>query len=212
MVLEKKSSETLIFREKDIYFYYSMNEEKYLENSMIKTLTLYLSLILSLAFMLNCSNNGNLTVNLTDAPVTIDGQTLDEINVNIERVEVHKTQGGHLTVAEFSPAKTFDLCTLNNGTEAPLGNIELEAGKYTMIRVILSPAGHNVLVAGAYHNLVIPSGTESGIKINHNFECIGGDHTKLLLDFDARLSIRYNASSGTFELRPVILVKSEKKG
>ena len=178
---------------------------------MKKKLLLYCLMIMAVIFVLNCSNSGNLSVNLTDAPVTIDGQTLDEINVIIDRVEVHKTQGGHLTVAEFNPGKSFDLCTLNDGTEAPLGDIEIEAGKYTMIRVILAPTGHNVLVAGVSHDLVIPSGTETGIKINHNFECLGGDETTLLLDFDARLSIKYNAGSGTFELRPVILVKSEKK-
>lgn len=147
------------------------------------------------------TGQGRLIIRMKDAPAVYD-----KVNIVVERVEVHKSgsdsTSGWFTVTSIP--KTYDLLTLRNGATTVLGDSILSVGDYTQIRLVLG-AGSHVVVAGVVHSLKVPSGSESGVKINHNFAVTEAGITEFLLDFDAESSIVVTGNN-EYQLKPVIRV------
>ncbi|MBD3615637.1 MAG: DUF4382 domain-containing protein [Gracilimonas sp.] len=172
-----------------------------------KFLKLLTAAVVSSFMIIGCgtqsdSKTGSFQVLLHDAPASYD-----EVNVFIERVEVNNgaDEEGWVTVGE--PQQVFDLLELTNGVLQPLGEIELETGTYEQVRLILNQDGHSVVVDGVSHNMFIPSGSQTGIKLNVNAEIQPDITYVLLLDFDANRSVVVtgNENSGqNYLLKPVI--------
>lgn len=169
--------------------------------------------ILTLTFI-GCDNNsvtdlgtGTLEVALHDAPANYE-----EVNVFIERVEVNNgtTEEGWIEIS--SPQQSYDLLELTNGAMEVLGSAELEAGTYEQIRLVLSSNGHSVVIDGTEYDMFVPSGEQTGIKLNVNAEIQPDITYTLLLDFDAARSVveRGSSQSGAeYLLEPVISATNE---
>lgn len=145
---------------------------------------------------------GTMDVQLHDAPANYEA-----VNVFIERVEVNNTKNDTGWVTLSTPQKTFDLLELTNGATAALGSKQLPTGTYEQIRLILSRDGHSVVVDGNEKDLFVPSGAQTGVKLNVNAEIKPDITYTLLLDFDAARSVveRGNEKSGIrYLLKPVI--------
>lgn len=174
--------------------------------------TTFTALFAALLLFTGCDFNGNsgtgtMEVMLHDAPATYD-----EVNVFIERVEVNNTQNDEGWVEISSPQQSYDLLKLTNGAMAQLASTELEVGTYKQIRLILSREGHSVMVDGVPHDMFVPSGAQTGIKLNVNAEIEPDITYTLLLDFDAARSVVEQGSeqSGVeYLLQPVIRATSE---
>lgn len=132
------------------------------------------------------------------------------------------------------PMKTYNLLTLTEGITETLGVQDLEAGTYHQMRLMigLTPdSGVNDILEGnplhsslcqsfeleqcanyivdnddGIHELKIPSGIQSGIKLVHPFEIIEGRFKELVLDFDADKSVVTAGKSGKYILKPTIKV------
>lgn len=180
-----------------------------------KLLTLSFALVTSLTlFFVGCDNNsvtdlgtGTLEVALHDAPANYE-----EVNVFIERVEVNNgvTDEGWIEIS--TPQQSYDLLELTNGAMEVLGSTELEAGTYEQIRLVLSSTGHSVVIDGTEHEMFVPSGEQTGIKLNVNAEIQPDITYTLLLDFDAARSVveRGTGQSGVeYLLKPVISATNE---
>jgi len=155
----------------------------------------------------NGNGKGTLEVLLHDAPANYE-----EVNVFIERVEVNNADSDSGWVEINSPQRSYDLLELTNGATEVLGSAELEAGTYEQIRLILSSDGHNVIVDGAQKDLFVPSGEQTGIKLNVNAEIKPDITYTLLLDFDVARSVveRGNEQSGVrYLLKPVISASNQ---
>jgi hypothetical protein len=98
--------------------------------------------------------------------------------------------------------QTFDLLELRNGAMALFAEHELVGGHYTQIRLRITD-GCYVVVEGSQYDLEIPSGYQSGIKINHQFRIEEDVTYELLLDFDAEKSI-IEKGKGQYQMKPVI--------
>ena len=61
-----------------------------------------------------------------------------------------------------------------------------------------------------WHEMKVPSGYESGIKLVRTFTITEGDITELILDFDAAKSIVKAGNSGKYILKPTIKVIGTK--
>lgn len=144
---------------------------------------------------------GQLEVRLHDAP-----GDYEQVNIFIERVEVNRTESegeGWTTISE--PQQQYDLLELVNGAYEVLGDTELESGTYRQIRLIISQDGTNVVVDGQEHSLKVPSGEQTGVKLNVNAEIREGIRYVLLLDFDAERSVvRTGQGAPGYILKPVI--------
>jgi len=122
-----------------------------------------------------------------------------------------------------SPGKTYNLLQLRNGVREQLGIADLEAGSYNRIRLIIGREpdnGINLLSQphkyanyviidnpdNEIHELKVPSGFQTGIKIVHGFVIAENKTTELILDFDASKSVVRAGASGQWLLKPTIKV------
>jgi len=160
------------------------------------------------------SDSGTLRVALTDAPAC----GFNAVNVTIQKVRVHKSSTASDTDAGWaditlSPAKRVDLLTLQNGVLAELGQVPLETGKYTQMRLVLAPndaaaplANSVVPTGGSEVALSTPSGVQTGLKLNVDIDVAANQIVDVVLDFDACKSVVHAGASGNFLLKPVIAV------
>jgi len=145
--------------------------------------------------------NGRIKMYLVDSP-----SALDSVIICVTRVEVHKA-GSDSTSGWFvinDSTRYFDLLLLTNGASAILGDTSLAPGKYTQIRLIIGD-GCYVIDQGVKHDLEIPSGSQSGLKLIHQFTIEAGKLYELLLDFNVEKSIIITGN-GKYKLKPTIRV------
>jgi hypothetical protein len=145
--------------------------------------------------------NGSLKLYLVDTP-----SSLDSVIISVSRVEVHKaaddsTSGWYVI---NSTSRSFNLLDLRNGASAVLGDSVLSPGKYSQIRLILDNNNY-IKENDLRHNLTIPSGIQTGIKLNHEFTIEPGNLYELVLDFNVDKSINLTGN-GNYMMKPVIRV------
>jgi hypothetical protein len=151
----------------------------------------------------SCSNEETTTsfvVRLTDSP-----GDYEIVNIDIQAVEVHSDNGGWMTLD--TNVDVYDLLTLTNGVETVIANDDLPAGKVSQLRLILGD-NNSVVVDEESYSLTVPSGSESGLKLQMHAELTEGITYSVLLDFDAAKSI-VATGSGKYILKPVIKAITE---
>jgi len=183
----------------------------------------HLALAITFATLTACgggggTETGTMRLSLTDAPAC----GYDNVFVTVEKVRVHQSSAagdsdsGWSEVVLATPQR-IDLLTLTNGTLLPLGQIELPAGTYTQMRLVLgnkpppgSPQGTlaNSIkpTGGAETVLTTPSGQQSGLKMNVNITVPAGQVADFAIDFDACKSFVTSGNSGQYLLKPVLSV------
>ncbi len=170
-------------------------------------------------FILACDSGpggrgeGSLSLSLTDSAIN----SVEKVWVTISEIQVHSSDEGWIPLeSEVILPLTVDLLTLQNGNSESLGLSDIPEGHYTQIRLYLGtvielemddpPLYPNcVLVGNEYHELTIPSGFQSGIKLIHPFDIESGFTYELTLDFDASRSI-HKTGTGVYKMRPTIKV------
>lgn len=165
----------------------------------------------------NTSNTGSLKVLLTDAPFPSD--LVAEVNVVIDQVSIKKEADGTEENEDAgwmilsNEESAFNLLDLQNGAVAVLADFdEFPIGTYKEIRLHIVSA-QVVLNDATIHDLKIPSGTSSGlkIKINGGLEVRGGNPAALIVDFDVAQSFLVQGNPDKngkditgFKFKPVI--------
>ena len=160
--------------------------------------------------------SGTLTVMLKDSPFS-DAKSL---LVTFSEVSVHQAEG-EWTKLPFAAAgatsRTCDLKKLQTAQDI-LGTGPLAAGRYTMLRVIVTSAAlyfENAATgepcattiaapAGRSANIEIPSGE---VRFNRNFELTANNTSMILLDFDGDRSVQ-ETGNGRYTMSPVIGIVS----
>jgi hypothetical protein len=158
--------------------------------------------------------NGSLRFQLTDAPAC----GYDAVNISIEKIRVHQSStaadgdGGWIDLP-LSPVHRVDLLTLSNGVLDTLGQVQLPAGRYTQMRLILAantsgnPLANSVKPAGGAETaLTTPSAQQSGLKLNMDVDVPADKVVDAVIDFDACKSVVKRGNSGQYNLKPVISV------
>lgn len=162
---------------------------------------------------------GTLEVRVTDAPPK---EEVTSIMVTASQVQIHKavaeqeqqqTQGGYtqtkeeqdqqdkgewLTINIADGAKSFDLLKIK-GIEELLATSEVEAGKYTQVRLTIEKI-EVALSDGILKPATVPSGE---LKFVHPFDVVAGEKTVILLDFDAAKSVNVTGND-KIQVKPVI--------
>lgn len=168
--------------------------------------------------------SGKLTVRITDAPVDM----AQHVYVQFSGIEIHGGGNNHHTLyfcqdpadatktvvrtteCAVAKPKQLDLMALTGGENALLlDGIELSAGKYSWIRLLVDTDADEdsyiVLDAGGEHELTIPSGSETGLKLNRGFTVAAGGASDFTIDFDLRKSV-HETGSGEYVLRPTLRI------
>jgi hypothetical protein len=140
-------------------------------------------------------------VRMTDSPAAYSA-----VVINIDSVTVHiSTQdslSGWYTISTV-PA-SYDLLQLANGADTVIAGAAIPSGTYSQIRLHIGIGSYVVVDSGQFP-LTIPSGQESGLKLNVHATLVPNTTYTLLLDFDAERSITVTGG-GEYILQPVIRV------
>lgn len=154
-------------------------------------------------------------VSITDAPV----DSAQEVVVQVTGIAFKPEGSAPEIVQSFAP-RPINLLQYQQGrTAVLLDNVPFTAGRYQWIRLMIA-AERNVrdsyaMVNGLECELVVPSGAESGLKLNRGFTVPAAGSLALTLDFDLRQSLHAPGGqrSGTagactqgYLLRPTIRV------
>ena len=133
-----------------------------------------------------------LSIEVTDS-IT---ENYSNVYVNFTSVEVHGTDAKWITIVDEE--SSVDLLTLGReGITELLGDAELEAGKYTQIRMHVDSA-----YAIDKQGEIVDVNTPKKIKINRPFTLEEGEDMTIVIDIDLERSLKEKDSG--LELKPVI--------
>ena len=135
---------------------------------------------------------GRLSLGVTDAPV----DEASSVVVQFSGVAFKRAGSAPETVQNLSPSpRQLDLLQFQGGRAALLlDGVTLPAGDYQWVRLIVDNApgvrdSYIVLTGGEECELRVPSGAESGLKLNRGFTLPANGSVALTIDFDLRKSI-----------------------
>ena len=145
--------------------------------------------------------SGFLSLNITDAPVDF----ALEVVVQFDGVELHSAAGDLITITYNHP-KVINLLALTGGvTEFLLEDESLPAGNYNWIRLQVDEANSYIDVGTGQEPLIIPSGAQTGLKLNRGFTVAANGSVAFTIDFDLRKSV-HDAPGGGYHLRPTLRI------
>jgi hypothetical protein len=168
-----------------------------MKNSRLVPLSAFLALLLSVAGCGGGSSgsepqSGTLSLALTDAPL----DSVNAVVIQFSGVAFKRVGSDPETVAALNPSpQSIDLLQYRDGRVAMLlPNATLPSGNYEWVRLIIDNApnvrdSYVTLDGGAECELRVPSGAESGLKLNRGFTLPAAGTVALTVDFDLRQSI-----------------------
>jgi hypothetical protein len=126
---------------------------------------------------------GMVRLALTDAPV----DDADAVLVTINTVDIRRAGGGPWQTF-VGESRTFDLLSLSGGVSEMLGEQVLEPGEFSGVRLLVESS--QIVIDGEIFDLEVPSGEQRGIQLQGDFRIVTGETLDLMIDFDARKSLR----------------------
>ncbi len=165
-------------------------------------------LIVTGMILTGCSSDdevgmATIQVSLVDAPAEYQA-----VNIEILEVRINSSADTSWVALESASTGIFDVLKLTNGEEVFLGEVELPEGELSQVRLLLGD-NNTLTIDGETVDLKVPSGSQSGLKLNVNANISAGVTYKLVLDFDASKSIVKAGNSGKYNLKPVIRAAME---
>lgn len=137
-------------------------------------------------------STGKMSLSITDAPV----DDAASVVVQFSGVAFKRAGAAAETVQNLSPSpRQLDLLEYQEGHAALLlDNVTLPAGDYEWIRLIVDNQtnvrdSYLTLKTGEECELRVPSGAESGLKLNRGFTLPADGSAALTIDFDLRKSV-----------------------
>lgn len=144
---------------------------------------------------------------MTDAPIDY----IEEALVDIGQVSLVPGDGsGHIVISDDGTDGFVNLLDFQGAATTPIGQAEIEPGEFSQLRMVVEAAHVKLKDRYAFRDgttemaLKVPSGAQSGIKLNLHDAEDGGPvaiipgETVLVLDFDVGRSFVLN---GNFETR-----------
>jgi hypothetical protein len=138
-----------------------------------------------------------LVLNITDAPV--NDKDIAEVWVRFTEVIVHPADGSDDIIHNVEdvtdpnnilPYREIELKSLVGGKTMLLGEIPLDAGDYSWIRLVIDPDNTRIVeTSGADYLVKCPSCTQSGFKLNREFTIDSTGWIDFTIDFDLRKSL-----------------------
>lgn len=138
------------------------------------------------------ANTGRVSLAITDAPV----EDAAAVVVQFSGIAFKREGAAPETVHTFTPSpRSLDLLEYQQGrTAVLLDGITLTAGHYEWIRLIVDNQAavrdsYVTLKTGEECELRVPSGAESGLKLNRGFDLPADGSVALTIDFDLQQSL-----------------------
>ena len=176
------------------------------------------------------SGTGSLSVSISDAPL----HEAQAVNVHFIGARVQYADGDRLNFyfcedpvnpgidppvvqdsecVETDPeAVTIDLLQQTGGASALLiDGAVVPAGRVVWVRLILDDPAGDIILSSGKHVLTVPSGAQTGLKLNRGFEVPEDGEAAVYIDFDVRKSIVEVHSSvpPSYKLKPSLRIVTE---
>ena len=105
--------------------------------------------------------------------------------------------------------QTIDLLQQTGGASfLLLDRVELPAGKVNWVRLVLTDPAGRIMMSSEEHVLTVPSGDQTGLKLNRGFEVPADGEAHVYIDFDVRKSIvEMHSGMGmttSYQLKPTL--------
>ncbi len=156
--------------------------------------------LLVMAALAGCVDEGHGSASIYVKDAATDD--FDEIHVVFTKVSVHAANStgnsSWITVWENATGQDIDLLNLSGNKAAFLGEAELEAGKYTQIRIEAAEAYG--IQNGSRVEISLANPT---LKVVRSFDVAADMDTQIVLDFDLDRSVKQNGPHG-WKMTPVI--------
>ena len=148
------------------------------------------------------ASEGSVIFSVTDA--TADMNSISEINMQVNKVEIHDNTGGWTTVS--TNPRTYSLLKLNaeNKSELLSNNMEVKSGTYDQVRLTLDSIAIKTK-SGTTKTAKLPS---NELTLNTNLVVNDKQTSSVNFDFLASKSL-FTADTGEYVFAPV--VKTESK-
>lgn len=158
----------------------------------------------------NSGGQGRLSLKITDAPI----DNANKVVIEFVGVELRSSSLDEIINIDFAP-KSIDLLALQGiSTAVLLDNEPLPAGVYNELRLKINADDDGELESfielsdGSQHELIIPSGFTSGLKIKGELSLSEDSTGNFTVDFDVRRSIVVAGGQGNskvkYHLKPVL--------
>ena len=152
------------------------------------------------------TQNGFLSLSITDAPI----DDALEVWVQFDGVVLKPASSEDQITLTFKQPMNINLLALQGPNSVQmLVNETLPTGTYDWLRLNVTAVNDGIkdsyikLKDGSEHELEIPSGSQSGLKINGGLEVIANTPTSMTIDFDLRKSIVMTGTAD-YKLKPVL--------
>ena len=123
-----------------------------------------------------------------------------------EEQQTQQDGGEWLSIPIEDDVSTFDLLDIM-GIEQYLGSSEIEATRYTQVRLVVDTVQVEFDNSGNLQDARVPS---KELKIVHPFNIIDGETTALVLDFDADKMVTVTGA-GDIVVKPVVKLTVQQK-
>ncbi|QGX38708.1 DUF4382 domain-containing protein [Permianibacter aggregans] len=163
----------------------------------------------SLGMLAGCGSDSDdparFSLAITDAP--IDEAT--QVVIEFTAIELKPRNGSSVVINLASP-QSIDLLTLQNGeTTTLIDQHTIAAGEYDWVRLAVNAEFDNVydsyiVFDNLQHELFVPSGAQTGLKLNQGFTVAEGQTARFVIDFDLRKSIVEPVGQPGYFLKPTL--------
>ena len=168
-------------------------------------LAVFFLLFLLLFSMNSCSSGGQsaspATLKITFHDTKVEGSTISRIDMTVLETRIIDTDDNQIIIS--TQPESFNLMELTANNPVVLAHTAVNPGLYRQIRLILDPNASITLTDGTTHSLIVPSGEQTGIKIDGIFSIPAGQLYTLDIDLDPGESVIYTNGQG-YKLKPVI--------
>ncbi len=154
-----------------------------------------------LSFNPNFQGLTQFKVRLTDNPTDLEG-----VFIHIKKVVVIG-RGEREEIELETEDQVINLLDYQNGASLEIAGAIINLEFVKEVRLVLHDDNY-VVVDGEKHELKVPSGSSSGLKIKTCIDLSETNNYELLIDFDAEKSVK-KTGNGRYQLKPVIRVMNE---
>lgn len=131
---------------------------------------------------------------------------IDELWINIKEIQFVSDNGNKITVP--SALSSVDLLKLKDDATILFSKAIVPEGQYDQIRLILNEPNGKVVKDGVEHSLKVPSGSQTGLKLNGEIDLVSGLLLEFTLNFQLS-SLKYTPGKG-YILRPTVPIENIK--
>lgn len=160
------------------------------------------------------SAGSSISISLTDAPV--DAAT--HVVVEFTGITLKPESGSQIDI-DFAEPRQIDLLALQGNVSTMIVEDEpVPAGAYNWMRLKVNTdcdvaTSYVELNDGGVYPLYVPSGSQTGLKLNKGFEVDEDGGSEFTIDFDLRKSVHKPNGRGCYFLKPSLrLVASAQAG